>query len=62
MQYSNLALVVTFLQVVAAQTPVGFTPIVSQTLSVSYGNNSISPPGELVPRPGTITFLLVDCP
>lgn len=37
-----------------AQTGPGFPVPASQSLTVSFGNNTVSPAGELIPRPGTI--------
>ena len=36
-----------------AQTGPGFPVPASQPLVVSFGNNTIAPAGELIPRPGT---------
>ena len=38
--------------IIAAQTPPGFTPAVTQTLEVAYGEKLINPAGKNVPRPG----------
>lgn len=51
MLFYTSALFVSLLQVVVAQTPLGFTPVVNQTLSVAYGNNTVTP-GKLFPRAG----------
>jgi hypothetical protein len=37
----------------AAQSAPGFPVSASQSLTVTYGNNTVSPPGELIPRGGT---------
>lgn len=34
----------------AAQSAPGFPVSASQQLTVTYGNNTVSPPGELIPR------------
>jgi hypothetical protein len=52
MHLSSLTLVAAVLQLASAQTPKGFTPEVSQNLIVAFGNNTISPPGELILRSG----------
>ncbi|KAF1837950.1 hypothetical protein BDW02DRAFT_565456 [Decorospora gaudefroyi] len=36
-----------------AETAPGFPIDVSQNLTITYGNNTVSPGGELIPRPGT---------
>jgi len=51
MKLTAISLAAALLRLSSAQTPKGFTPAVSQTLDVTFGNNTISPPGELVPRP-----------
>lgn len=38
--------------VATAQTGPGFPVPASQPLVVSFGNNTVSPAGELIPRPG----------
>jgi hypothetical protein len=40
------------LSAVSAQTGPGFPVPASQSLIVRFGNNTISPAGELIPRPG----------
>lgn len=41
------------LQGVYAQTAPGFSvSSSSQSLNVTFGTNNVSPPGELIPRPG----------
>jgi hypothetical protein len=35
-----------------AQSAPGFPVSASQQLTVKYGNNTVSPPGELIPRGG----------
>lgn len=55
MQISTIAFAASLLRFTVAQTPEGLTPVVSQTLSISYGNNLISPAGELIPRPGKLS-------
>jgi hypothetical protein len=55
MKLSALSLTAVLLQLCSAQTPKGFTPVVSQTLNIVFGNDTISPPGELVPRQGKQT-------
>lgn len=47
----TLAGLLSLASITIAQTPSGFTPQVSQKLGITYGNNDISPPGELIPRP-----------
>ena len=42
-----------FAGLATAETGPGFPIATSQNLSVTYGNNTISSGGELVPRPGT---------
>lgn len=37
-----------------AQTGPGFPVPASQSLVVSFGNNTVSPAGELIPRPGML--------
>ncbi|KAF2827507.1 PEBP-like protein [Ophiobolus disseminans] len=37
----------------AAQSAPGFPISAAQSLTVVYGNNTVSPPGELIPRPET---------
>ncbi|KAF2674004.1 PEBP-like protein [Microthyrium microscopicum] len=39
--------------VVAAQTPSGFNPSITQPLKVTYGANDISPAGKMIARPET---------
>jgi hypothetical protein len=39
-------------RVAMAETAPGFPIQVSQNLTVTYGNNTVSPGGELIPRPG----------
>jgi phosphatidylethanolamine-binding protein (PEBP) family uncharacterized protein len=46
------ALIASLIRIAVAQTPFGFSPATNQTLSVSYGNNTVSPAGELLPRAG----------
>jgi len=41
-----------FVGAATAQTGPGFPVPVSQPLVVSFGNNTVSPAGELIPRPG----------
>lgn len=36
----------------SAQTGPGFPVPARQGLYASFGNNSVAPPGELIPRPG----------
>jgi len=38
--------------IATAETGPGFPIATSQNLTVIYGNNTISPGGELIPRPG----------
>jgi hypothetical protein len=42
--------------IATAQTAPGFPVPASQSLTVRFGNNTVSPAGELIPRPGM--FLL----
>jgi hypothetical protein len=46
-----------FAGVVTAATAPGFPIQVSQNLTVTYGNNTVSPDGELIPRPGMFRSL-----
>jgi len=41
----------------AAQSAPGFPVSASQQLTVAYGNNTVSPPGELIPRGGMCSAL-----
>ncbi|OAL46238.1 hypothetical protein IQ07DRAFT_590991 [Pyrenochaeta sp. DS3sAY3a] len=45
------------LAVVNAETAPGFPIQVAQRLEVAYGNNTVSPPGERIPRPGRCSLL-----
>lgn len=38
--------------IATAQTAPGFPVPASQSLVVRYGNNTVSPAGEMIPRPG----------
>ena len=42
------------LGVATAQTGPGFPIPATQALTVSFGNNTVSPAGELIPRPGMV--------
>jgi hypothetical protein len=43
----------------AAQAAPGFPVSASQQLTVAYGNNTVSPPGELIPRGGTYSHRII---
>ncbi|KAH8644160.1 PEBP-like protein [Alternaria alternata] len=48
--------------VATAATAPGFPIQVSQNLTVMYGNNTVSPGGELIPRPGSPLVIPSDNP
>jgi hypothetical protein len=41
-----------------AETAPGFPIRISENLTVTYGNNTVSPGGELIPRPGMLSTIL----
>jgi hypothetical protein len=43
----------------SAQSAPGFPISASQQLTVAFGNNTVSPPGELIPRGGTYSNPLI---
>jgi hypothetical protein len=52
MKAQYITSVLTILSTAAGQTPSGFTPSVDLNLIVTYGSDSISPPGEQLQRSG----------
>lgn len=52
LKFLNAGACLAVLEGVLAQTTPGFPVSASGTLDVTYGTNVVSPPGELIPRPG----------
>jgi len=50
--YQIISALFSILSLTAAQTPAGFSPAVAKNLNVTFINNVVSPPGELIPRAG----------
>ncbi len=57
---THLITVAAALGVAFAQTGPGFPISASQSLIVNFGNNIVSPAGELIPRPGRLIVHLCE--
>lgn len=53
MKSQAIATILTLAATAVAQTPSGFIPVVNTNLGVTYGNITVSPPGEQLQRSGT---------
>jgi hypothetical protein len=52
MLFKTSALLVAAASLVSAQTPPGFVPAVSQSLSIKYGTTAVTQAGQKFPQPG----------